>query len=362
MDREWGAQDALAFVRRTDFAPSALAFDAAMQRSGGVSERTTGSAPKAGVARRRRDPGDRRRDARLRLHGQGALERVPQARVHDVAAAAPAAARLDRGAQRGGGRERGRAATASSARRPTGASSSPTRRSGCFDNNGPNNLHAEPTIAAAEAGKHVICEKPLGRDADESFEIWQRVAATGVKHMCAFNYRFVPAVRLAREMIDAGELGEIRHFRGRYLQDWGDDPALDTWRFNADEAGSGALGDLGAHVVDLAHFLVGGIASVSALARDVPAAAARSTTPIEAAVEFENGAVGTIEATRLALGPRNALRWEINGSKGSLAFDLERLNELQVSAPTATARAASRRCRSRSPTIRSGSTGGRRAT
>ena len=112
-------------------------------------------------------------------------------------------------------------------------------RIGLFDNGGPNSLHAEPTIAAAEAGKHVVCEKPLGRDADESYEIWRRVAATGVKHLCAFNYRFVPAVRLAREMIDAGELGEIRHFRGRYLQDWGDDPSLDTWRFHA---GRGRLG------------------------------------------------------------------------------------------------------------------------
>src|ERR1019366_6303327 len=89
---------------------------------------------------------------------------------------------------------------------------------GLFDNGGPNALHAEPTVAAAQAGKHVICEKPLGRDADESYDIWQRVAATGVKHLCGFNYRFVPAVRLAREMIDAGELGEIRHFRGRSLR------------------------------------------------------------------------------------------------------------------------------------------------
>ena len=136
---------------------------------------------------------------------------------------------------------------------------------GLFDNGGPNSLHAEPTIAAAEAGKHVLCEKPLGRDADESYDIWQRVAATGVKHLCAFNYRFVPAVRLAREMIEAGELGEIRHFRGRYLQDWGDDPTLDTWRFDAAAAGSGALGDLGAHVIDLARFLVGDISTVSAL-------------------------------------------------------------------------------------------------
>ena len=200
---------------------------------------------------------------------------------------------------------------------------------GLFDNGGPNAVHREPTIAAAEAGKHVLCEKPLGRTADESYEIWQRVAATGVRHMCAFNYRFVPAMRLARELVDAGELGEIRHFRGRYLQDWGDDPALDTWRFHADEAGSGALGDLGAHVVDLARFLAGEIEAVSALVRTfVPGR--RVDDAIEAAVTFESGAVGTIEATRLALGRRNAFQWEINGSKASLAFDLERLNELQV--------------------------------
>src|SRR3954449_9129408 len=202
-------------------------------------------------------------------------------------------------------------------------------RVGLFDNGGPNSLHAEPTIAAAQAGKHVVCEKPLGRDAGESYEIWRQVAATGVKPLCAFNYRFVPAVRLAREMIEAGELGELRHFRGRYLQDWGDDPSLDTWRFHADEAGSGALGDLGAHVVDLARFLAGEISSVSALVKTfLPGR--RVDDAIEAAVEFENGAVGTIEATRLALGRRNAFQWEINGSKASVAFDMERLNELQV--------------------------------
>ena len=202
-------------------------------------------------------------------------------------------------------------------------------RIGLFDNGGPNSLHAEPTIAAAEAGKHVVCEKPLGRDADESYEIWRRVAATGVKHLCAFNYRFVPAVRLAREMIEAGELGELRHFRGRYLQDWGDDPTLDTWRFEPDEAGSGALGDLGAHVVDLARFLAGEISSVSGFVKTfLPGR--RVDDAVEAAVEFESGAVGTIESTRLALGRRNAFQWEINGSKGSVAFDMERLNELQV--------------------------------
>jgi len=202
-------------------------------------------------------------------------------------------------------------------------------RIGLFDNGGPNSMHAEPTIAAAEAGKHVICEKPLGRDADESYEIWRRVDATGVKHLCAFNYRFVPAVRLAREMIEAGELGEIRHFRGRYLQDWGDDPTLATWRFDAQDAGSGALGDLGTHVIDLSRFLIGDVATVSGLAKTF-VEGREVDDAIEAAVTFENGAVGTIEATRLALGRRNALQFEVNGSKGSVAFDMERLNELQV--------------------------------
>jgi predicted dehydrogenase len=202
-------------------------------------------------------------------------------------------------------------------------------RIGLFDNGGPNALHGEPTIAAAEAGKHVICEKPLGRDAEESFEIWQRVAATSVKHLCAFNYRFVPAVRLAREIIDAGELGEVRHFRGRYLQDWGDDASLDTWRFHPDEAGSGALGDLGAHVVDLARYLNGEIDTVSGFTKTfLPGR--QVDDAVEAAVEFANGSVGTIESTRLALGRRNAFQWEINGSNASLAFDMERLNELQV--------------------------------
>jgi predicted dehydrogenase len=200
---------------------------------------------------------------------------------------------------------------------------------GLFDNGGPNSLHAEPTIAAARAGKHVLCEKPLGRTAEESFEIWQEVEAAGVRHMCAFNYRFVPAVRFARELVDAGELGEVRHFRARYLQDWGDDASLDTWRFDADAAGSGALGDLMAHVVDLARFLNGEPATVQGFThtflpnRQVDDA-------VEAAVTFENGSVGTLEATRFAHGRRNALQWEINGTKGSLAFDMERMNELQV--------------------------------
>ena len=201
-----------------------------------------------------------------------------------------------------------------------------------FDNGGPNNLHAEPTIAAAETGKHVVCEKPLGRNADEAHEIWRRVAATGVVHMCAFNYRFVPAIRLAKQLIDAGEIGEIRHFRGRYLQEWGATDAQ-AWRFEKEAAGSGALGDLGAHVFDLARYLAGEIETVAALTatfqpgREVDDA-------FEAAVGFHGGAIGTIEATRFAPGRKNAFAWEINGSRGSLAFDLERLNELRISRGT----------------------------
>ena len=200
---------------------------------------------------------------------------------------------------------------------------------GLFDNGGPNSAHAESTIAAAQAGKHVLCEKPLGRTADEAYEIWSRVAPTGVKHLCGFNYRFVPAVRLARELIDAGELGEIRHFRARYLQDWAEDPSLDTWRFSAEDAGSGAIGDLATHAIDLSRFLVGEIAALSAVVKTF-VAGREVDDAVESVVEFENGAVGTIEATRLALGRRNSFQWEINGSKASLWFDMERMNELQV--------------------------------
>ena len=204
-----------------------------------------------------------------------------------------------------------------------------------FDNTGPNSLHSEPTIAAAEAGKHVLCEKPLARTADEAYEMWRRVAGAGVKHMCAFNYRFVPAVRLAREMIEAGELGEIFHFRGRYLQEWIIDPQFEmVWRLQKETAGSGALGDLGAHVIDMARFLVGEVSAVSGLTRtfitDRPGGHVDVDDAFESAVEFDGGAVGTIEASRFCQGRKNSFTWEVNGSKGSIAFDLERLNELQV--------------------------------
>jgi len=207
---------------------------------------------------------------------------------------------------------------------------------GLFDNGGPNDQHAAPTIAAAQAGKHVICEKPLGRDADESHDLWQRVAATGVKHLCAFNYRFVPAVRLAREMIAAGDLGEVFHFRARYLQEWITDPAFPmVWRLQKATAGSGALGDLGAHIIDLGRYVMGTeVGSVSGLLRtfidEREGGSVDVDDAFEAAVGFANGAVGTLEASRFCPGRKNALTFEVNGSRGSLSFDLERLNELQV--------------------------------
>ena len=208
-----------------------------------------------------------------------------------------------------------------------------------FDNVGPNDLHAEPTIAAAQAGKHVICEKPLARIADESYEVWRAVDAARVKHLCAFNYRFVPAVRLARQIIESGELGEIHHFRGRYLQEWLLDPAAPaTWRVDRDQAGSGALGDLGAHVIDLARYLVGEISAVSGQLKTFVGERTGSPVTVDDAfqgvLEFASGAVGTIEATRFAAGRKNQFAWEINASRGSLAFDMERLNELQISSGT----------------------------
>jgi predicted dehydrogenase len=204
-----------------------------------------------------------------------------------------------------------------------------------FDNAGPNGLHAEPTIAAAEAGKHVLCEKPLGRDAAEALEIWRRVEAAGVRHMCGFNYRFVPALRLARQLIEAGELGEVLHFRARYLQDWIADPAFPmVWRLDREAAGSGALGDLGAHIVDLARYLAGEPVGVTGVLRTFVRERTGGTVDVddafEATLELDGGAVGTLEASRLCPGRRNALTLEVNGSRGSLAFDLERINELRL--------------------------------
>lgn len=211
-----------------------------------------------------------------------------------------------------------------------------------FDNGGPNDAHAEPSIAAAQAGKHVLCEKPLGRNAEESKEMLDAVQKAGVKHMVAFNYRFVPAIRQIRKLIDAGALGEIYHFRATYLQEW-ILPHYGTpliWRLQKPLAGSGALGDLGAHIIDVGRYLLGDVSSVSAMTktfikeRPKLDESGMGTVTVDdafaAVMEFESGAMGTVEATRFASGRKNALGFEINGEKGSIRFDLERLNELQV--------------------------------
>ena len=210
-----------------------------------------------------------------------------------------------------------------------------------FDNGGPNDAHAEPSIVAAQAGKHILCEKPLGRTAEESKTMLDAVQKAGVKHMVAFNYRFVPAIRQIRKIVDSGALGQIYHFRASYLQEW-IMPHYNTpmiWRLQKSVAGSGALGDLGAHIIDLGRYLVGDIKSVSAMTKtfiperpwgDGTMGKVDVDDAFAAVVEFENGALGTLEATRFAAGRKNANTLEINAEKGSIRFNLERMNELEV--------------------------------
>jgi predicted dehydrogenase len=210
-----------------------------------------------------------------------------------------------------------------------------------FDNGGPNNLHAEPCIAAAAAGKHIICEKPLARNAAEAKTMLDAVTKAGVKHLAAFNYRFIPAIRQAYELIHSGALGEIYHFRAVYLQEWIMDPSFpQVWRLDQATAGSGALGDLGAHIIDLARHLIGEPKSVMALTKtfipERPTADGKGRVKVDvddafvSLVEFANGAIGTLEASRFAAGRKNREAIEINGSKGSISFNLERMNELEV--------------------------------
>ena len=212
-----------------------------------------------------------------------------------------------------------------------------------FDNGGPNDVHAEPTIAAAKNGKHVLCEKPLARTAEEAKTMVEAVEKAKVKNMVAFNYRFVPAVRQIRNLIDSGALGKIYHWRAVYLQEW-ILPHYGTpriWRLNKDIAGSGAIGDLGAHIIDLAHYLVGGIKSLSAYTKTFIEERPSESDPSKiekvdvddafvAALEFENGALGTLESTRFAAGRKNYNVFEINGEKASVHFNLERFNEFDI--------------------------------
>jgi predicted dehydrogenase len=218
----------------------------------------------------------------------------------------------------------------------------------------PGDTHAEIAIAALEAGKHVLCEKPLANtvaEAEAMVAAADAARASGVRAMVGFTYRRVPAIGLARQLVAEGRIGEVRHVRAQYLQDWIVDPEFPlVWRLQKDKAGSGALGDIGAHIVDAAQFVAGDLlVGVSALTetfvKERPLAEATSglsatggtaTGPVtvdDAALfigRFAGGALGSFEATRFATGRKNTIRLELNGSLGSIAFDFENMNELQV--------------------------------
>ena len=218
----------------------------------------------------------------------------------------------------------------------------------------PNHLHAEIAIAAAAAGKHIISEKPLARTGDEAKTMYDAVKAAGIVHMVAFNYRRTPAVALAKKYINEGAIGEILNFRGTYLQDWSADPDGPlSWRFQKKIAGSGSLGDIGTHVVDLARYLcgeitqvntqlktwvktrplqAGGVDKLGASTKDskAPRGEVDVDDEVISLLEFQSGAIGSLEATRNAHGRNNFLTFEIHGTLGSIYFNYERRDELQV--------------------------------
>ena len=203
-----------------------------------------------------------------------------------------------------------------------------------------NLTHMPIAVAAARAGKHIICEKPISMNADEARKMLDAAQEADVRHMVAFNYRRVPALRLAKKLIEEGKIGQVHHFNAVYYQDWLVDPSLPiVWRHDIKEAGSGAHGDMNAHTVDQARFLVGEIEAVSAaqeiFVKERPITGKSATGKVTAddalffLARFRDGALGSFMATRFATGRKNYLRLEIFGSKGSLIFNLERMNELE---------------------------------
>ena len=205
----------------------------------------------------------------------------------------------------------------------------------------PGNTHWQIALAAAREGKHILCEKPLALTPREAREMYEAAESAGVKHVVNFNYRRLPAVRLARNLIAEGQLGTIYHFRGTYQQDWPLDPHFPfIWRMDKAIAGAGSMADKGSHVVDLARYLVGEFAEVASSSAIFvkerplpgPSDSKAEVTTDDAAVfiaRFQNTALGVFETSRMSAGHKNSLVFEVNGSKGSIVFDLERLNELQ---------------------------------
>jgi len=206
----------------------------------------------------------------------------------------------------------------------------------------PGDSHMPIAIAAAEAKKNILCEKPLANTLADAQKMWGAATKAGVIHMLCHNYRRCPAVALAKQLIDAGQLGTIYHYRGTYLQDWIVDPAFPrVWRLVKSRAGSGSLGDILSHTMDLSRYLVGEPVEVNGLLEtfiterpllDNPAK--KGPVDVDDAalslVRYDNGAVGYLEGTRFATGRKNYNRFEINGAKGSIVWDLEQLNELQL--------------------------------
>jgi len=218
----------------------------------------------------------------------------------------------------------------------------------------PGDTHAEIAIAALAAGKHVLCEKPLANSVAEAEEMTaaaERAASGGVRAMVGFTYRRVPAIALARRLVEQGRIGEVRHVRAQYLQDWIVDPEAPlSWRLDRARAGSGALGDIGAHIIDLTQHITGEritevAGRLETFVKERPVATEHAglsgtagtergpVTVDDAAVflaRFTGGGLGVFEATRFATGRKNAIRIEINGSAGSLAFDFEDMNVLEL--------------------------------
>lgn len=220
----------------------------------------------------------------------------------------------------------------------------------------PNFMHLEMAVAAAQAGKHIFCEKPVGRNPQETTQIEAAARRAGVMTFVGFNYRWVPLVQYAKQLIDEGRLGKLTHYRGRFFSMYGSDPySMRTWRFDSNQAGLGTLGDLMPHVIDMAHMLAGpmrrvvGIRNTYITERPVPTAGqgthfSRGTPedPVEpvtnedyvgALVEFKNGVHGTLEACRVIHGPKCEMAFEINGTAGAMRWNFERMNELELYLP-----------------------------
>ena len=220
-----------------------------------------------------------------------------------------------------------------------------------IDITAPSNVHCDIAIAAAEHGKHIFCEKPLALTLADARKMNESAQKNQVVNQIGFNYRFAPAVLLAKQLIDQGKIGKIFHVRASYLQDWIIDPDFPlVWRLDKDVCGSGSLGDLGAHFIDLARFLVGEFTYVTGMSKtfvterptsaemtglsgkadeNAPRAKVEVDDGTVFLAEFACGALGVFEATRFAQGHKNDLSIEINGDKGSLKFVFERMNELQ---------------------------------